>query len=223
MVEIVSKSIVSCAVLSGLLLSKQFIPASDTIFIVAYPAYICLANAICFNSNELALSRNNGEGKGSAVDSLGQGKFLGKVSFRRYMIGFQVVTVLFPLLLLVFAPLEISGGAISPLVLLLAQIATEKLTTYFHDVPRILTPVGFNAYRLKSLWHWVETAYLLVPGNHPWYYVGVTLSGMNLVMWSYNLFVFLLLRTLPIYFDKVYTPPVEMAYTLVPIPKSRQN
>jgi len=218
-----SKIIVFCAVLSAFLLSKQFIPTSDAIFIVAYPAYICLANAICFNSNELALSRNNGEGKGSVVDSLGQGQFKGKVAFTRYMIGFQVVTVLFPLLLVAFAPLEISGGAISPLVLLLAQIATENLATYFHDVPRFLTPVGFNAYRLKSLWHWVETAYLLVPGSHPWYYVGVTLSGMNLVMWSYNLFVFLLLRTLPVYFDKVYTPPVEMAYTLVPIPKSRQN
>ncbi|OEU12850.1 hypothetical protein FRACYDRAFT_244123 [Fragilariopsis cylindrus CCMP1102] len=219
-----SKIIVFCVVLSAFLLSKQFIPASDAIFIVAYPAYIYLANAICFNSNELALSQKNDEGKGGAtVDPLGHGQFRGKVAFTRYMIGFQVLTVLFPLSLVAFAPLEISGGAISPLVLLLAQIATEHLTKYFHDVPRFLTPVGFNVYRLKSLWHWVETAYLLVPSNHPWYYVGVTLSGINLVMWSYNLFVFLLLRTLPIYFDKVYTPPVEMAYTLVPIPKSHQN
>ena len=44
-----------------------------------------------------------------------------------------------------------------------------------------------------------------------------------MALWSYNLFVFLLLRVLPLYFDKIKTPPVEMAYTVVPIPKTNAN
>ena len=44
-----------------------------------------------------------------------------------------------------------------------------------------------------------------------------------MVLWSYNLFIFLLLRVLPIYFDKIKTPPVDMAYTVVPIPKQKQE
>ena len=51
----------------------------------------------------------------------------------------------------------------------------------------------------------------------------IFLSVINLALWSYNLFVFLLLRVLPIYFDKIKTPPVDMAYTVVPIPKTNAN
>ena len=54
-------------------------------------------------------------------------------------------------------------------------------------------------------------------------YAAFALSVINLVLWSYNLFVFLLLRVLPIYFDKIKTPPVDMAYTIVPIPKTNAN
>ncbi len=49
---------------------------------------------------------------------------------------------------------------------------------------------------------------------------GLALAYINLAMWSYNLFVFLLLRVLLLYFK---TPPVDMAYTLVPIPKQKQE
>ena len=55
-----------------------------------------------------------------------------------------------------------------------------------------------------------------------WYVAAMFLSVINLVLWSYNLFIFLLLRVLPIYFDKIKTPPVDMAYTIVPIPKTNK-
>jgi len=45
------------------------------------------------------------------------------------------------------------------------------------------------------------------------------LAWMNLAFGAYNLFVFLLLRALPLYFDKDETPRVEFEYTLIPIPK----
>ena len=56
-----------------------------------------------------------------------------------------------------------------------------------------------------------------------WFYAAFALAVINLVLWSYNLFVFLLLRVLPLYFDKIKTPPVDMAYTVVPIPKTNAN
>lgn len=51
-----------------------------------------------------------------------------------------------------------------------------------------------------------------------WNRLVLALAIINTVMWFYNLFIFLLLRTLPVYFDKDETPPVEMAYLLFPYP-----
>ena len=101
----------------------------------------------------------------------------------------------------------------------------ENTTLKFHDVLRILVPIGFNAYRLKPLCRWVHLASMISPeaDHRAWYYAAFALSVVNLALWSYNLFVFLLLRVLPIYFDKIKTPPVDMAYTVVPIPKTNAN
>ena len=55
------------------------------------------------------------------------------------------------------------------------------------------------------------------------YYAGFALSVVKLALWSYNLVVFIFLRVLPLYFDKNKTPPVDMAYTVVPIPKTNAN
>ena len=66
-------------------------------------------------------------------------------------------------------------------------------------------------------------ASMISPDSGPWYVAALFLSVINLVLWSYNLFVFLLLRVLPLYFDKNKTPPVDMAYTVVPIPKTNAN
>ena len=104
-------------------------------------------------------------------------------------------------------------------------MACENTTLKFHDVLRILVPIGFNAYRLKPLCRWVYLASMISPeaGHQAWYYAAFALSIINLAMWSYNLFVFLLLRVLPLYFDKIKTPPVDMAFTVVPIPKTNAN
>ena len=142
------------------------------------------------------------------------------------MIVFQIFTVLLPLLLISFTPEPaVAEGAVSPLVLLFIQVACENATMKFHDVLRILVPIGFNAYRLKPLCRWVYLASMISPeaDHQAWYYAALALSIINLVLWSYNLFVFLLLRVLPLYFDKIKTPPVDMAYTVVPIPKTNAN
>ena len=97
-----------------------------------------------------------------------------------------------------------------------------------YDVLRILVPIGFNTYRLHALLNWVHMTSMIGPEFHgsehqAWFYAAFALSVINLALWSYNLFVFLLLRVLPIYFDKIKTPPVDMAYTVVPIPKTNAN
>lgn len=43
----------------------------------------------------------------------------------------------------------------------------------------------------------------------PWKVVGFSLAFVNLIMWAYNLFIFLLLRTVPQYLDPVEFPSSE--------------
>ena len=90
----------------------------------------------------------------------------------------------------------------SPLVLLLIQVANEASTHEFHDVLRILIPIGFNAYRLIPLFTWVgamgnSKQAGVLEGEGLFFTFGLALAIANLLMWKYNLFVFLLLRTLP--------------------------
>ena len=72
-------------------------------------------------------------------------------------------------------------------------------------------------------WALLRALFLLPKAFLSSYYAAFALSVVNLALWSYNLFVFLLLRVLPLYFDKNKTPPVDMAYTVVPIPKTNAN
>jgi hypothetical protein len=208
----VSVAVAVCSCISGGLVSWYPIPIPDLIFAFAYTIYIWSANAICFNSNRLALARKR------PILTLGQGQYAGLPAFRSYMICFQIATVLIPLFTICIAPAEVAGPAVSPLVLLLIQVANESSTHEFHDTLRILVPIGFNTYRLKPLLAWVTGAIASSSPTPSWHCFGVLLAVVNLAMWAYNLFIFLLLRTLPVYFDKEYTPVVEMAYTVVPVP-----
>lgn len=130
---------VLCSCISGLLISWYPMPHSDLAFGFAYTGYIWSANALCFNSNRLALARKR------PVLSLGQGEYEGKPAFVKYMVCFQIATVLAPLLTICLAPAEVAAPAVSPLVLLLVQVANEGSTHEFHDTIRILVPIGFDA------------------------------------------------------------------------------
>ena len=201
-------------------ISKYSIPAFDFGFCLGFPTYIWLANTICFDCNRLALSLNR------PIESLARGQFRGKPSFTMYMTCFQVMTVMLPLLFIISAPLAVASKAVSPLVLLLVQVMMENSTQKFHDALRILVPIGFNAYRLKPLISWVVVAIEMLHDDEQeimWRIIGLVLAVINLAMWTYNLFIFLLLRVLPVYFDPEYTPSIEMAYTVMPIPKTNMN
>ena len=72
-------------------------------------------------------------------------------------------------------------------------------------IPRLLVPIGFNTWRLGSLHLWVMEAWkgqgldmaAGVAGKF-----GVALAVVNAVLWTYNIFYFLLLWTLPQYLDE---------------------
>lgn len=122
----------------------------DMTFCVVYPIYLCLANSLCSPM------------KGNPSVGLGKGEFLGKPAFMRYMMMFQIFTVLIPgLTIMGFFGHSMSTSksvkaAVAPLVLLFAQIFMEAMGQQrrFHDVVLVLVPIGFNAFRLLSVYEW---------------------------------------------------------------------
>mmetsp|Transcript_44901 Transcript_44901/g.66038 ORF Transcript_44901/g.66038 Transcript_44901/m.66038 type:complete len:248 (+) Transcript_44901:271-1014(+) len=203
------------------------IPAKDLIFSVGYLLYIHAANFISFKSNRLQISQRQGRPLDPfGEDSLGHGQFILQVSFKRYIRFFEVIAVLFPLILIFGSPSEVSVTAVPSIVTLIGQAIGEQSTVLFHDVLRILVPIGYNAYRVNGpLPTWVLSSYTLFRAHHSknffdWYTLNFILALVNILFWTWNLFVFLLLRVLPVYFDKEKTPRVEMAYTLLPLPKN---
>ena len=80
-------------------------------------------------------------------------------------------------------------------------------------VLRIINPIGFNAFRLISLSEWLAAAAAAAtaalapsalaasPAEAAFCAWGLVLAALNLGLWVYNLFGFLLLQALPLYFD----------------------
>lgn len=206
----------------------------DLTFCVVYPIYIWLANTICFHQQRKTLSTPSSSSLSSTPSeealSLGKGEFLGKPAFTRYVIMFNIFTVLIPYTLIVYHVLSASSSqsdnmkgieaAVAPTVLLFAQVFMEVMTRIgYHDVLRILVPIGFNSFRLISLYEWVEISYNEYNSSDGNGNNGVlALAILNFLMWMYNLFIFLILRVLPVYFDKKDTPYIKMKYTMIPIP-----
>ena len=223
-VEVLGQNILF-AVLIPFVYFKFEIPIQHVAFCIGFPVYLILANKFCFNSNELQLSMRNEEYPG--VYSLGKGYFVNKPAFELYKNAFSVFTFILPMILAVLGPEEVSTLIISPLTMLFVLILFEQTTESYHDVLRILTPLGFNAYRYPTLIAWTTESWKMWQSvssddeTYTWYTINIVVSTINITMWSYHFFGFLLLRLLPLYFDEKDTPPIEMAYTMFPIPKKK--
>jgi hypothetical protein len=95
-------------------------------------------------------------------------------------------------------------------------------TPRFHPLTRLMVPIGFNAYRIESLRVWLlaawkssvaaKQAFTGVSGIVIWEALGLTLAFVSMVMWTYNLFVFLLLRTVPQYLDRNEFPDSAISW-----------
>jgi hypothetical protein len=90
-------------------------------------------------------------------------------------------------------------AALGPhLFLTAAQVVCEFFTGSgtTATLPRMLVPIGFNTFRMWTLWTWCGA--VAASGLGPWH---MALAVINLGFWAYNLFIFLLLKMLPAYLD----------------------
>ena len=210
-------------VLAATLAFKYPLPADTLVFSLAFPTYIFLANAIRFRFNAGARNRSH-------LPLLREG---GGLWFTRYVLSFAAAGLLFPLVLCALGSSDVGRAAAPHLYLTLVQCACEGLTAtpHFAALLRLAVPVGFNTFRIGTLCTWVLASLQAVRGSagseaaavsvaaatggtapslHPtwWARAGLALAVVNLLMWTYNLFVFLLLRVVPQYMDpREFSPP----------------
>jgi len=215
------------------------VTTADLAFPVGYLTYIYVANIVCFDSNKLMLSqreKNNIPLEPMGKDSLGRGQFITESSFKIYFGISKILSLLIPLVLIFTGPSDVAVMVTPSLIIVLAQFVGEQSTGSFHDVLRVLVPIGFVSYNLFgpvtswacdswSLWLQKQQAGEFSPDNYGdyWYTFNLILAWVNFAFVAWNLFGFLLLRVLPVYFDKEETPRVEMAYTLLPLPKKKEK
>jgi hypothetical protein len=175
------------------------VPFTDKVFSIIFPVYLLIANALRFQFN--------GPARRKEINLL-----LLKEEmlpwFSNYIIIFATIGLIVPFGLVLLGPSDVSAAAAPHLFLLLAQITMEGVTNHecYHNLIRILVPIGFNAYRMSSLFTWVAVAFNDLSIDY-WYQWGFGLAAVNLLAWSYNLFVFLLLRMTPHYTSKSYGIP----------------
>lgn len=203
------------------------ISASDLIFSVGFLIYVAIANAVCFDSNKLQFTQRQQqhiEFEPMGKHSLGKGQFITQKSFIIYFITFKILGFLVPLLIMVFGPSNLAATMIPSFFVIVAQAVAEPSTAKFHDVPRILVPIGYQSYRLfgpLSAWASGARSTWETISNDTNNTFNLILSWSNLILCAWNLFGFLLLRVVPLYFDKTDSPTPEFAYTLVPLPKKK--
>jgi hypothetical protein len=202
--------------ITALLAVARPIPFSDRFFSIVYPLYLCLANRYRFNRNAPSVAAGKKE---LPLLREGSGPW-----FFNYVKAFGLVGILLPLLVQFIAPRSIAEAAAPHLYLTLCQCSMEGLSRgpRFYALTRLMIPIGFNAYRIGSLWMWLLTAWKssvaakhTFPGGSrivTWEAMGLTLAFFNMVMWTYNLFVFLMLRTVPQYLDRNKFPDSAISW-----------
>jgi hypothetical protein len=213
------------------------IPTGDMAFAIGYPSYVLLANLIRFDNNRPAKETPGKEKMGLNFET-DEEKKKGdaKKFFKKYIGSFALSGLLLPLLLMVAATSqqgyqsETARIAAPHLFLLLAQICTERLSSYLdcHGYIKCLIPIGFSVYRQGALLRWLGAAYALVAKNgngsgagiYSWLELaGFILSALNTMIWTYNTFIFLLLRMMPTFLDSERYPiaTVEWKGQLIPV------
>lgn len=209
--------------------SGDLVSNADLVFSIGFLAYVFVANAVSFDSNKAqfeTMEKNKIEFEPMGKHSLGRGQFITKKSFLVYFAVSKIMGLMIPLIMIYTCPNDVADMVSPSLIVLCAQAVAEQSTAAVHDVLRIAIPFAYSAYRLFGpLQSWALESYSLYlekPGELV-YAFNCGLAWVNVIFAAYNLFVFLLLRTLPIYFDKDQTTQVEMAYTLFPLPKKRNK
>jgi len=186
----------------------------DVAFCVMYPVYLLLfANRLRFKSNLPIRQRPKDHTHNSSVvvDKFFSGS--DEKWFQKYMATATIIGLLLPIIAILRAPSEVAVLIAPHLYVLWCQIITESITMvnpYVNRYINFLVPVGFSIYRTPQLAEWflkslalynenvsavaTTTTTEIISSAYTW---GLALAGLNLVFWSYNLFVMLLLRIAP--------------------------
>jgi hypothetical protein len=170
-----------------LLLFSTVVPAHDVAFSFVWPAYIFAVNKLRFSGNATHIMKPSSP-------------LVAEAWVRKYAAAAGVLALLLPALVCL---LHRNDAAVLALIgphlyLTTAQVLCESFSSSssMAMLPRMLVPIGFNTFRLWTLWTWCTQAYT---GQAPMWHV--CLAVANLLFWTYNLFVFLLLNMLPRYLD----------------------
>jgi len=192
----------------ALLACTRPIPFWDRFFSIVYPLYLCLANRFRFDRNAPSVAAQK-----ATLPLLREGS---GPWFSTYMKAFATVGIILPLAVQIFAPRAVANAAAPHFYLTLCQVVMESFTTgpRFHPLTQLLNPIGFNAYRIGALKVWTETAWMGFTGarHKTWGMLGLVLAVANTLLWTYNLFVFLLLRVLPQYINRDAFPDSEVTW-----------
>jgi hypothetical protein len=206
--------------------SRQ-LPFWDIFFSVAFPLYLCIANRFRFDNNarQVAARKQRGHPHPQKPEWF---KANNDQWFVIYMLNAATIGVILPLLLQVLAPAPIAQAAAPPVYMLLSQILMEMMGNgpKFHPMLQLMTPIGFCAYRMAGLKTWLVLAWQMVSSTDygssdailNWEMVHFMVALSNSFLWTYNLFVMLLLRIAPPCLDEYQFPDAKVSwkYQLVP-------
>ena len=175
----------------------------DLLFCTLFPAYLYVANQLRFQSNLLIKQRPKDHPHNISIV---MSKFFSgsdDIWFKKYVGLAAVIGLLLPLLTIFYGLSEVAVLAAPHLFVLWCQIIGESIVMFNPNVHRFITllvPVGFSVYRMNLLVEWYLSSVALMNADYAsassiiW---GVALSSINLIFWTYNLFVALLLKISP--------------------------
>lgn len=208
--HLLSTSPSSCKLLLVIAVAYHYntsIPTRDIIFCILYPSYLILINHLRFDSNSTIRQRpaNHPYNATVVTSSLFSQENAGW--FKKYMLFAATIGLALPLITIIYATnREVAALAVPHLFVLGCQIIGESMTKYnpnCHRYVTLLVILGFSIYRLHLLVEWflgsVVSLYYreghynneLLLSEQGW---GMVLSSINLVFWTYNLFVTVLLQ-----------------------------
>merc|ERR1719183_2852182 len=212
-------------ILLAMLIAYRYYPTislRDLLFCLFFPTYLCIVNQVRFNSNLLIRQRSKEHPHNISVV---MSKFFSgsdDIWFKKYVGLAAVIGLLLPLLTIFYGSSEVKVLAAPHLFVLWCQIIGESIVMFNPSVHRFITllvPVGFSAYRMNLLVEWyLDSVALMNTADHAsagsiW---GVVLSSINLIFWTYSLFVALLLKISPEFLSEEKCEYPEMQVISLP-------